>query len=361
MRKRVYIVYTGGTIGMIPTSDGYVPAPGYLAEQIAAMPELQSDLMPEVEIHEYDTLLDSSNMTPADWHKIASDIAAHDEQFDGFIVLHGTDTMAYTASALPFMLHGLRKPVIVTGSQIPLCQIRNDARANLITAMLIAANFPIPEVCLYFGQQLLRGCRAVKVSANGFEAFASPNLPPLGDVGVDIRINWDLVLPPSAESGMHVQELRPVNVGALRLWPGISAQIVRNLLQPPLTGTGAGSVRRRQRADQQSRFSGRVTGSDRSRRGDRRLHAMPERQRQSGRLCHGFGAGPRGRHQRFRYDRRSRVGEVGLPLQPELDCRRNSRVDANEFARRTHHAATAEKPGWARSGCKVQSSALEPV
>ena len=173
MRKRVYIVYTGGTIGMIPTSDGYVPAPGYLAEQIAAMPELKSELMPEVEIHEYDTLLDSSNMTPADWHKIASDIAAHD-QYDGFIVLHGTDTMAYTASALPFMLHGLRKPVIVTGSQIPLCQIRNDARANLITAMLIAANFSIPEVCLYFGQKLPRGCRAVKVSANGFEAFASP-------------------------------------------------------------------------------------------------------------------------------------------------------------------------------------------
>ena len=102
--------------------------------------------------------------------------------------------------------------------------------------MMIAANFPIPEVCLYFGQQLLRGCRAVKVSANGFEAFASPNLPPLGEVGVDIRINWDLVLPPSAESGLHVQELSPVNVGALRLWPGISAHVVRNLLQPPLTG-----------------------------------------------------------------------------------------------------------------------------
>jgi len=236
MRKRVYIVYTGGTIGMIPTPDGYVPAPGYLAEQIAAMPELKSDLMPEVEIHENDPLLDSSNMTPDDWHKIAADIAAHDEHFDGFIVLHGTDTMAYTASALPFMLHGLRKPVIVTGSQIPLCQIRNDARANLITAMLLAANYPIPEVCLYFGQQLLRGCRAVKVSATGFEAFASPNLPPLGEVGVEIRINWDLVLPPSAESNLHVQELKPINVGALRLWPGISTQIVRNLLQSPLVG-----------------------------------------------------------------------------------------------------------------------------
>jgi L-asparaginase len=102
--------------------------------------------------------------------------------------------------------------------------------------MMLAANYPIPEVCLYFGQRLLRGCRAVKVSADGFEAFASPNLPPLGEVGVEIRINWDLVLPPSAESDLHVQELRPINVGALRLWPGISAQIVRNLLQPPLKG-----------------------------------------------------------------------------------------------------------------------------
>src|SRR5512137_1841444 len=155
MRKRVYIVYTGGSIGMIPTPDGYAPAPGYLAEQIAAMPELKSDLMPEVEIHEYDPLLDSSNMTPSDWHKIAADIAAHDEQYDGFIVLHGTDTMAYTASALPFMLHGLRKPVILTGSQIPLCEVRNDARANIITALLVAANYAIPEVCLCFGPRLL--------------------------------------------------------------------------------------------------------------------------------------------------------------------------------------------------------------
>jgi len=102
--------------------------------------------------------------------------------------------------------------------------------------MLLAVNYPIPEVCLYFGQQLLRGCRAVKVSATGFEAFASPNLPPLGEVGVEIRINWDLVLPPSAESNLHVQELKPINVGALRLWPGISTQIVRNLLQSPLVG-----------------------------------------------------------------------------------------------------------------------------
>jgi L-asparaginase len=237
MKKRVYIIYTGGTIGMRPTSEGYAPAPGYLADQIMAMPELSSDLMPEVEIQEYDPLLDSANMTPDDWHKIASDIGVHYQAHDGFIILHGTDTMAYTASALPFMLQGLGKPVVLTGSQIPLCEVRNDARANLITALTIAANFSIPEVCLCFGNQLLRGCRSVKVSADGLDAFASPNLPSLGDIGVDIHLHWDLILPaPPAGSALQVHELKQVSVGALPLWPGIPAQVVRNFLQPPLKG-----------------------------------------------------------------------------------------------------------------------------
>ena len=237
MKKRVYIAYTGGTIGMTGTPDGYRPAPGYLERQIAVMPELAGDLMPEYVIHEYAPLLDSSDMTPPDWAKIAQDIAEQYAQYDGFIVLHGTDTMAYTASALAFMLQGLRKPVILTGSQVPLCEVRNDARANIITAMLLAANYAIPEVCLFFGQYLLRGCRAVKVSAEDFDAFASPNLPPLGEVGVGIRINWDLVRDAHAAGGaLHVQPLGPATVGALRLWPGISGAVVRNLLQPPLTG-----------------------------------------------------------------------------------------------------------------------------
>ena len=122
---------------------------------MAVMPELADPRMPGYDIHEYDPLLDSSNMRPADWVRIGQDIVAHYDAFDGFIVLHGTDTMAYTASALPFFLQGLRKPVIVTGSQIPLCEIRNDARANLITSMLIAAEYPVPEVCLCFGGKLL--------------------------------------------------------------------------------------------------------------------------------------------------------------------------------------------------------------
>jgi L-asparaginase len=237
VRKRVYIAYTGGTIGMQKLQDGYAPAPGYLEEQIAAMPELKSDSMPEYTIHEYDPLLDSSDMTPADWLKIARDIAGHYDQYDGFIVLHGTDTMAYTASALPFMLRGLKKPVIVTGSQIPLCEVRSDARANLITVMLIAAGFAIPEVCLYFGHQLLRGCRSVKVNADGFDAFASPNYPPLGTIGIDIEIHWNLIMPPpNSPKRLQVQELSESMVGTLRLFPGIPARVVRNILQPPLKG-----------------------------------------------------------------------------------------------------------------------------
>jgi L-asparaginase len=235
MKKRVYIAYTGGTIGMNRGRDGYCPETGYLQHQMAAMPELQHESMPEVTIHEYSPLLDSSNMTPAEWVGIASDIAAHYDAYDGFVVLHGTDTMAYTASALPFMLRGLAKPVILTGSQIPLCEVRNDARENLITSLLIAANYAIPEVCLYFGGKLLRGCRSVKVSADGFAAFDSPNAPPLGLVGLGIEINWNLVRPASGEP-LTVQELAAPHVSALRLFPGISVELVRNALQPPLEG-----------------------------------------------------------------------------------------------------------------------------
>jgi L-asparaginase len=236
-RKRVYIAYTGGTIGMTPTRDGYKPAPGSLQKQMAAMPELRHPSMPSYRIHEYDPLLDSSNMTPAEWLKIARDIAAVYDHYDGFVVLHGTDTMAYTTSALPFLLNGLAKPVIVTGSQIPLCEIRNDARENLITSLLIAANHDVPEVCLYFGGRLLRGCRATKVSADGFAAFASPNVPPLGTVGVDIEIDRDLVRRPPRRAKLRVDELaRAPVVSALRLFPGISPGLVRNVLRPPLQG-----------------------------------------------------------------------------------------------------------------------------
>lgn len=236
MKRRVYIAYTGGTIGMQKTSRGYAPAPGFLAEQMKTMPELAHDCMPDYTIHEYAPLLDSSNMMPDDWQNIARDIARHYDEFDAFVVLHGTDTMAYTASALAFMFEGLAKPVIITGSQIPLCEVRNDARANLVTALMIAADYPVPEVCLVFGSRLLRGCRSVKVSAEGLEAFASPNYPPLGTAGVDITIDWDRVRKPDPDARLTVHDLGAPVVGALRLFPGISAHVTRNVLQAPMQG-----------------------------------------------------------------------------------------------------------------------------
>ncbi len=237
MPKRIYIAYTGGTIGMKKTRDGYRPVAGFLSKLMADMTEFRDPSMPSFEIHEYDPLIDSSNMSPRIWLHIARDIATHYEAFDGFVVLHGTDTMAYTASALPFMLQGLAKPVILTGAQIPLCEIRNDARENLITALMIAADYPIPEVGLFFGHQLLRGNRSVKINANGFDAFCSPNFPALGTAGIGIDIRWDLVLrSPTEPTAMAVKAFTESKVAALRLFPGISAHVVRNILAPPIKG-----------------------------------------------------------------------------------------------------------------------------
>jgi L-asparaginase len=218
------------------TAAGYAPAPGFLAEQMRAMPELADPAMPAYDIHEYEPLLDSSNMRPADWVRLGRDIIAHYDQYDGFIVLHGTDTMAYTASALPFFIRGLAKPVIITGSQIPLSEVRNDARNTLVTSMLIASEAAVPEVCLYFGNRLLRGCRATKVHADALEAFDSPNYPPLGLVGVDIDVDVTHVRPVRSEQVRLAEPVTEATVGAFRLFPGLSPQFLANVLQPPLQG-----------------------------------------------------------------------------------------------------------------------------
>jgi len=235
MTERIHILNTGGTIGMRRNENGYVPEPGFLGRQMAEMPELRHPTMPEFDIHELDELLDSANMMPADWTRIARNVAERYDDYDGFVVIHGTDTMAYTASALSFLLEGLAKPVILTGSQIPLCEVRSDARTNLITSLLIASRFRIPEVGLFFGDRLFRGNRSVKVSADGFDAFDSPNYPPLGTVGVDIDVNWNRVRMTQGTS-LTLHEIGSPYVGALRLFPGISAELVRNALQPPLQG-----------------------------------------------------------------------------------------------------------------------------
>lgn len=235
VKKRVAILYTGGTIGMKPTPDGYAPEPGHLSRLMASMPDFSAPEVPAYIIREYEPLLDSSNMGPRHWQIIAKDIAKLYTGFDGFIVIHGTDTMAYTASALPFMLEGLDKPVILTGSQIPLCEIRSDGRDNLITALMIIAQAPVPEVCLCFGNRLLRGCRATKVDAAGFQAFDSPNYPDLGTIGVTIRTRRPCV-PPETARKLTIHALSEARVGALRLFPGISAELVANVLRSPLQG-----------------------------------------------------------------------------------------------------------------------------
>ncbi len=237
MKKQIYIAYTGGTIGMKRVNGRYQPVPHYLQELMAANPVFQRPQLPHYTINQYDPLLDSSNMAPTDWSRIGRDICRNYDDYDGFIVLHGTDTMAYTASALAFMLQNLDKPVILTGSQIPLCEIRNDAQDNLITSLLIAANETIPEVCLFFDSHLLRGCRAVKVNASGFDAFDSPNFPPLAKAGTNITVNKRLVRQAARFSGVRLQLIgETAVVGALRLFPGISANIVENMLHPPLRG-----------------------------------------------------------------------------------------------------------------------------
>lgn len=221
---------------MKASESGYRPSAGYLAQQMEAMDELAQAPMPEFEIIEYSPLVDSSNMTTQIWEQIAKDICQNYDLFDGFVILHGTDTMAFSASVLAFILKGVNKPVIFTGAQLPLGQIRNDARENLKTAMVLAANYDIPEVSLQFGDNLYRGCRSTKVSATRFDAFDSPNYPPLATVGTSIEIHEEDILPPSTDSEIGVLPIHPVEIAAFRLFPGLSIDIFKHFLKKPLKG-----------------------------------------------------------------------------------------------------------------------------
>ena len=225
---------------MKETPDGLQPARDHLQQLMDNMCEFRAEGMPNYFIHEYDPLLDSSNMTPNEWIKIAEDIRDHysngERQYDAFVVIHGTDTMAFTASALSFMLENLGKPVLVTGAQIPLCQPRNDARMNLITTLQICSEMTVPEVCVYFNGELLRGCRATKAHADQFKAFESPNFPPLGRVGTCIKINWALVRQPDPHKSMLYMTIHHPVIASIRLFPGIDPKVISHILQPPLRG-----------------------------------------------------------------------------------------------------------------------------
>ena len=245
-RPRILIIYTGGTIGMVRTENGYAPKEGYFHTALESIPALRAEEMPDWELYEMSPLLDSSNMTVNEWNRIARLIAERYERYDGFVVLHGTDTMAYTASALSFMLENLGKPVVLTGSQIPLCEVRSDGRDNLITSVLIAADKLVHEVCLYFGGSLLRGNRATKYSADGLIAFVSPNYPMLAEAGITIRYRKSALLPPP-EGALRLQLLENVPIGVIKVFPGIQFSLFESIMTEKLRGIvietfGAGNI-----------------------------------------------------------------------------------------------------------------------
>jgi L-asparaginase len=233
MRKHIYIAYTGGTIGMKPSPQGYIPVAGFLSNTLANMPEFHRHEMPDFTVHEYAQLMDSSDMSPTDWQTIANDIQSNYHKYDGFIILHGTDTMAYTASALSFMLENLGKPVIVTGSQIPLAELRSDGQVNLLNALFVAANYPIHEVSLYFNNQLLRGNRSRKLDADGFGAFQSPNFPALLEAGINIAVNAGTVAEISHQP-LSVNPITAQPIGMVTLYPGICAEVILNSVRQPV-------------------------------------------------------------------------------------------------------------------------------
>jgi L-asparaginase len=230
----ILIIYTGGTIGMVndPLTGSLVPIDfRHISDQV---PELRRFGF-TLESVSFDPVIDSSDVSPETWIKIAETIAAGYDRFDGFVVLHGTDTMAYSASALSFMLSGLEKPVIFTGSQLPIGVLRTDGKENLITAIEIAAarenGLPVvPEVCIYFENRLMRGNRTIKYSAEHFNAFASPNLPPLAEAGLQIRYNRNIIRYPTVRRPLDISGKFDTRVAILSLFPGIRRETVQALL-----------------------------------------------------------------------------------------------------------------------------------
>lgn len=237
-RPRILIIYTGGTIGMIenPESGSLEPFDfEYLIDNVPKIERLGYDL----DSFQFDVPLDSSAMTPAHWQDIAYVIECFYDRYDGFVVLHGTDTMAYTASALSFMLENLRKPVVITGSQLPIGEVRTDGEENLITALQVAAardaegNTMLQEVAILFENYLWRGNRATKYSADNFNAFKSSNFPRLAKIGMGITFRTDILWRPTEQKPLTVHYGLDRNVMYISLFPGITVQMLRHAFNTP--------------------------------------------------------------------------------------------------------------------------------
>ena len=231
---KILIIYTGGTIGMVNDAKTGTLIPFDFEQIQHNVPEL-ARLDYQLSVHSFNPILDSSNMDPVVWAKLASLIEEKYNDYDGFVVLHGSDTMSFTASALSFMLQNLAKPIVLTGSQLPIGEIRTDAKENLITALEIAATKKdgkamVPEVCVYFDYQLFRGNRSIKNNSEKFEAFSSPNYPILAEAGVNLDFFPNYILPnPTEEFKIHTNFNS--NIGVLKMYPGITENAVKAITE----------------------------------------------------------------------------------------------------------------------------------
>uniref|UniRef100_A0A5S6R1S0 asparaginase n=1 Tax=Trichuris muris TaxID=70415 RepID=A0A5S6R1S0_TRIMR len=260
LESKVLVLYTGGTIGMQARNNVYVPVANYLLNAIrqdqslndkfyvekyypddeknlCALPMVRGETR-RILYHlvEYDPLLDSSDMSFTEWTKIAINIHDCYENYDGFVILHGTDTLCYTASALSFMFEDLGKPIVLTGSQIPIGEVRCDGRENLVGSLIIAGNYDIPEVTIFFNSKLFRGNRTTKFDCAGLNAFDSPNTPPLARMGIKVHVKWESIFRSRSHRKVSVRYDLDHNIALLRVFPAIPYECFRAFFQPPIRG-----------------------------------------------------------------------------------------------------------------------------
>ena len=235
--SRILLIYTGGTIGMMKNPETGSLTAFNFDELLSNIPELKL-LEHDISTLSFDEPIDSSDMNPSSYVKLASLIEEHFEAYDGFVVLHGSDTMSYTASAISFMFENLKKPIIFTGSQLPIGDLRTDAKENLITSIQLAGltksgNPVIKEVGLYFEYKLYRANRTTKVNAEHFEAFESANFPALAESGVNLKINYEKLMKPNMRKEMFVHKSLNDNILVLKLFPGLNFKTLYHIFNTP--------------------------------------------------------------------------------------------------------------------------------
>lgn len=236
-KVKILLIYTGGTIGMMKNFETGALQAFNFSKLLQKIPELKQ-LDCDIETISFEKPMDSSNLNPKHWIKIAEIIEENYSVYNGFVVLHGSDTMSYTASALSFILENLNKPVIFTGSQLPIGDLRTDAKENLITAIQIASlqqknKAVIQEVCLYFEYKLYRGNRTTKINAEHFNAFASPNYPELVESGVHLKVNNEVLLSKNPLKKFQTNKELDTNVAIIKMFPGINESVLAAILEIP--------------------------------------------------------------------------------------------------------------------------------